>query len=81
MTTLAMTTNVFPFDRRRLYTVGTDTVVFAGTDVPIRRLFDLVSRGGTVDAFLAEHPSVGRERALEALRLAADILVAGARRG
>ena len=43
------------------------TVVFVGTRVPVRSLFDYLERGRTVDYFLESFPSVNREECLAAL--------------
>ena len=43
------------------------TVVFIGTRVPVRSLFDYLERGRTVDYFLECFPSVKREQCLAAL--------------
>jgi uncharacterized protein (DUF433 family) len=38
------------------------TPVFAGTRVPVESLFDYLKRGRTVDYFLEQFPSVGRQQ-------------------
>jgi uncharacterized protein (DUF433 family) len=43
------------------------TVVFVGTRVPVRSLFDYLERGRTVDYFLECFPSVKRAQCLAAL--------------
>lgn len=48
------------------------TPCFAGTRVPIRNLFDLLSHGRTLDHFLEQFPSVSREMALAVLKLLAE---------
>jgi uncharacterized protein (DUF433 family) len=53
--------------------------VFAGTRVPIRALIDYLSGGQPLSEFLEDFPSVSREQAVVALRLAAETLVAHAR--
>jgi uncharacterized protein (DUF433 family) len=55
------------------------TPVFAGTRVPVQSLFDYLEGGETLDEFLRQFPSVGREQALAALDLARDTLLARAR--
>ncbi len=53
--------------------------VFAGTRVPIRALIDYLSGGQPLAEFLEDFPSVSREQAVAALRLAAETLVTHAR--
>ena len=53
-------------------------LVFAGTRVPVQNLIDYLAAGQPLDAFLDEFPSVSREQAMQALRLAQEALVAGA---
>ncbi len=48
------------------------TVVFVGTRVPVRSLFDYLERGRTVDYFLESFPSVKREQCLAALEEAKE---------
>jgi uncharacterized protein (DUF433 family) len=55
------------------------TPVFIGTRVPFRTLLDYLTGGESLDEFLEDFPSVGREWAEAALRLAGDLLVAHAR--
>ena len=43
------------------------TPVFVGTRVPVKSLFDYLEGGDTVDEFLRQFPSVGREQAIAAL--------------
>lgn len=54
-------------------------VVFSGTEVPVRTLFDALQRGRTVDNYLLEFPAVSRAQVEAVLQLASDILVLGAR--
>src|SRR6266849_3572464 len=51
------------------------TPVFVGTRVPIRSLFDYIEGGDTLDEFLRQFPSVGREQAIAALELARESLL------
>jgi len=53
--------------------------VFTGTRVPVRALIDYLTGGQPLTEFLEDFPSVGREQAVAALRLAADALVTDAR--
>jgi uncharacterized protein (DUF433 family) len=55
------------------------TPVFVGTRVPIQSLFDYLEGGETLDEFLRQFPSVGRDQAIAALDLARVTLLAGAR--
>src|SRR5450631_338233 len=54
------------------------SLVFVGTRVPIRSLFDYLEGGESLDEFLHQFPSVKREQAIAALELACDSLVADA---
>jgi uncharacterized protein (DUF433 family) len=47
---------------------------FAYTRVPVRSLFDHLEEGYTLDQFLANFPSVTRERALAVLHEAGHLL-------
>lgn len=53
-------------------------LVFTGTRVPVQNLIDYLASGQPLDAFLEDFPSVSREQAMKALRLAQEALVAGA---
>lgn len=44
------------------------TPVFRGTRVPIDSLFDHLEDGVSLDEFLDDFPSVGREQAVELMR-------------
>jgi uncharacterized protein (DUF433 family) len=55
------------------------TVVFVGTRVPARILFEFLSAGDSLDKFLDAYPSVSREQAVALLELAEDALVGSAR--
>ena len=48
--------------------------VFRGTRVPIRNLFDYLVRGGTVEEFLEDFPSVSFEQVRQVLQ-AAEVAV------
>ena len=50
------------------------TPVFRGTRVPIESLFDHLENGVSLDEFLDDFPSVGREQAIEVLSLAEEVL-------
>ena len=43
------------------------TPVFAGTRVPVRTLFEHLEAGDSLDVFLADFPTVSRNRAVAAL--------------
>ena len=51
------------------------TPCFAGTRVPVQSLLDYIEEGDTVDAFLADFPSVKREQATGLLALAQERLL------
>lgn len=53
--------------------------VFVGTRVPVRTLIDYLGGGQPLAEFLEDFPTVSREQAVAALRLAAQALVADAR--
>ena len=50
------------------------TPVFPGTRVPIESLFDHLEGGVSLDEFLEDFPSVGRQQAIDVLELAEEIL-------
>jgi uncharacterized protein (DUF433 family) len=52
--------------------------VFVGTRVPVRTLLDYLEAGDSLDEFLEDFPSVTREQAIAALRLAKQMLVSHA---
>lgn len=54
------------------------TPVFVGTRIPFRTLLDYLEAGDPLDEFLEDFPSVTREQAVAALRLAGQMLVAHA---
>ena len=54
------------------------TPVFVGTRVPVRTLLDYLEAGDSLNEFLEDFPSVTREQAVAALRLAKQMLVAHA---
>jgi uncharacterized protein (DUF433 family) len=51
------------------------TPCFAGTRVPVQTFLDYVAEGDTLDAFLADFPSVKRQQATGLLALAQERLV------
>ena len=55
------------------------TMVFRGTRVPVRILFEFLSAGDSLDKFLDAYPSVSREQATSVLEISGDLLVSGAR--
>jgi uncharacterized protein (DUF433 family) len=54
------------------------TLVFVGTRVPVKALFDYIEAGDTLEGFLEDFPSVNREKALAALELAREALTTSA---
>ncbi len=52
--------------------------VFCGTRVPLRTLLDYLEAGDSLTEFLDDFPTVTREQAVAALRLAERMLVAHA---
>jgi uncharacterized protein (DUF433 family) len=50
------------------------TPVFRGTRVPARALFDYLAAGDTLDTFLDDFPSVGREQAIALLELTRELM-------
>jgi uncharacterized protein (DUF433 family) len=51
------------------------TPCFTGTRVPVQTLLDYIEEGDTIDAFLADFPSVRREQATGLLALAQERLL------
>ncbi|MGH8569945.1 MAG: DUF433 domain-containing protein [Gammaproteobacteria bacterium] len=54
------------------------TLVFIGTRVPVKNLFDYLEAGDSLGEFLDSFPSVTREQAIAALEIARKALVADA---
>ena len=54
------------------------TPVFARTRVPVQTLIDYLEAGDSLEAFLADFPSVTREHAVAVLELAKSALLAKA---
>lgn len=52
------------------------TAVFVGTRVPAQTLLDYLESGETLDAFLADFPSVSREQVVATLDAGTALLVA-----
>lgn len=50
--------------------------IFAGTRVPVRRLFEYLESGENLDDFLQGFPSVSREQALEVLAFSRNTVLA-----
>ena len=48
--------------------------VFKGTRVPIETLFDHLENGASLDQFLEDFPSVGREQSVAILEIANKLL-------
>jgi len=51
------------------------TPIFVGTRVPVQALFDHLEAGDSLDVFLDDFPTVGRDQALSVLELARQRLV------
>ena len=49
--------------------------VFVGTRVPVAAIFDYLEAGDSLDQFLSDFPSVTRDQAVAALRLARQSLL------
>jgi uncharacterized protein (DUF433 family) len=54
------------------------TPVFIGTRVPVRTLLEYLEASDSLDDFLEDFPSVGRQKAVAVLELAKEMLVAHA---
>lgn len=54
------------------------TPVFIGTRVPLKTLLDYLEAGDSLDVFLDHFPSVNREQAIAALKLAKEMLITDA---
>jgi uncharacterized protein (DUF433 family) len=50
------------------------TPVFVGTRVPVKILFEHLEAGDSLDVFLDAFPSVTREQAIGALKLAREVI-------
>jgi uncharacterized protein (DUF433 family) len=57
--------------------VMSGTLVFRGTRVPVRTLFDYIADGSSLDDFLDNFPTVSREQALRLLEFVTESLVIG----
>ncbi len=53
-------------------------LVFVGTRVPVKSLFDHLEAGDSLDEFLESFPAVSREQAIAALELAREMTEAHA---
>lgn len=54
-------------------------VVFVGTRVPLKTLFDYIEGGDTLDEFLEDFPTVNKAQALAAIQSAHQALATSAR--
>jgi len=54
------------------------TPVFVGTRVPVKTLYDYLEGGDSLDEFLNDFPSVGRDQAVAALELGREMTEANA---
>jgi uncharacterized protein (DUF433 family) len=55
------------------------TPVFVGTRVPVKNLVDYLAGGEPLETFLEDFPTVTKEQATAAVRLAGEVLIAHAR--
>jgi uncharacterized protein (DUF433 family) len=51
------------------------TPVFGGTRVPVQTLMDYLEAGDRLEDFLVDFPTVDREQAISALRMAKEALI------
>ena len=51
------------------------TPVFVGTRVPVRTLLDYLEAGENIEDFLEDFPTVTRDQAVAALRMAREALI------
>ena len=54
------------------------TLVFVGTRVPVKALFDYIEAGDTLEEFFEDFPSVKKAQAIAALEQAHEALVTSA---
>lgn len=54
------------------------TLVFTGTRVPVRNLFDYLEAGDSLSKFLDSFPSVSRDQAIAVLEIAREAVAADA---
>ena len=53
-------------------------LVFVGTRVPLRNLFDYLEAGDSLEVFLDAFPDVTKDQAVAALEMAREAMAAGA---
>lgn len=53
-----------------------EAAVIEGTRVPVDTLFDYLERGKTLDEFLSQFPTIGRDKAVAILEMAKTRLAA-----
>ncbi len=58
--------------------VMSGTPVFRGTRVPVKNLLDYLAAGDSLDKFLEQFPTVGREQAVALLEVAEELLLSAA---
>lgn len=58
--------------------VMSGALCFAGTRVPVKNLFDYLEGTSTLEDFLEDFPTVSRERAVDVLEAARELLAADA---
>jgi uncharacterized protein (DUF433 family) len=54
------------------------TPCFAGTRVPVQTLLEYIEGGDTLDEFLAQFPTVSREKAIAFMERASRLLITAA---
>ena len=59
----------------RARTKSSDFAVFAGTQVPVKILFECLADDQTLDTFLEQFPTVSREQAHAVLGASRDLLL------
>lgn len=57
------------------------TPVFVGTRVPVQNLFDYLEAGDSLEQFLTQFPTVRRDQAVAALKLALKAVLSTRSRG
>ena len=67
-----------PISRTETRTSSAVALVFVGTRVPVRSLFDYLEGGESLDEFLHQFPSVKREFAIAVLDAAYETVAADA---
>jgi uncharacterized protein (DUF433 family) len=50
-------------------------LVFKGTRIPLKILFDYLAEGSTIDEFIENYPSISKEKVIDVLDLAVKFYV------